>query len=89
MRKIICLRADDGGGYQATYRVGETAANGTLAVEKIIVRPARTSRVDALKSGDIRETTPCHAAITFDTGLTRMVPEHRIISWDLGPEESS
>lgn len=78
MRSITCLRADDGGGYTLTYRVGETLAGGSAGefVAKIEFVPAEGGYGLA-------------AMVTFDTGLTRSIPEHRIIIGDLGELELS
>lgn len=75
MRQILCLRAEHGGGYCVTYRVRQKVANELSFVEKIEFVPAGGGYGLA-------------AMVTFDTGLTRSIPEHRIISWDLAPEEN-
>jgi len=74
--RITHLRAEESGGYSATYQVGETPANGSASefVEKITTWPAD-------EGGG--------ATIDFQDGTKRVIPEHRIISYDLAAEETT
>ena len=78
MRQIICLRADEGTAYQVTYRVGETPAGGSPGefVEKIEI----TAHAQPPIIG---------ATVYFADRMQREIPWHRIISWDLAPEEKT
>ena len=73
MRQIVCLRADDGGGYHATYRVGETPAGGSAGEFVLAIGFCPPDEGEA-------------ALVDFDNGIRRVIPSHRIISWDLAPE---
>jgi len=78
MRKIICLRAEEAGGNERPYQVG--AGIGLDAGNGGIVQQIEVWRTKAgITTG---------ATITCADGTTREIPERRIISWDLSPEES-
>lgn len=76
MRRIICLRAEEAGGYQATYALGETLAGGSAGqfVDQITIRETATVYSDS------------NALIEFTNGGHRVIPWQRIISYDLEPE---
>jgi len=76
VRQIIRLVVEEVTGYQVSYRVGETPAGGSAGEFVLAIGFCPPDEGEA-------------ALVDFDNGIRRVIPSHRLISWDLAPEEKT